>query len=71
MEYRDTEFAVCVNIGVVEGTGELEGWWGIGVVFREGHVGFEVAAVVEGVRVYDYKGDVPVEDVILFGLEGC
>ena len=55
---------------MVEGAGELEGWWGVGVVFREGHFGFEVAAVVEGVGVYDYEGDVPIEDVIFFELEG-
>ncbi len=60
MEDGDAEFAVFVDVGVVEGAGELEFGRGVGVVGGEFHVGEEVAAVVEGVRVDDDEGDGPV-----------
>ena len=44
---------------------EPEVWGLVGVVFGEFHRGFEVAAVVEGVRVEDNKGDTPFEDVVM------
>ena len=70
MEDGDAEVAVGVDVGVVEGAGELEGWWGVGVFGGEGHGGEEVAAVVEGVGVEDYEADVPGEDVVVFELRG-
>lgn len=51
-----------------EGPIELEGRRGIRVVVGEAHLGFEVATVVEGIRVDDDEGDVPVEDVIIMKL---
>ena len=71
MEDRDAEFAVRVDVGVVDGPVELEGGWGVGVVGGEGHFGFEVAAVVEGVGVDDYEGDIPVEYVFVVELVIC
>ena len=70
MEDGDAEVAVGVDVGVVEGAGELECWWGVGVVRWEGHGGEEVAAIVEGVRVEDYEADLPGEYVVVFELEG-
>lgn len=70
VEDGDAEVAVGVDVRVVEGTGELEGWWGIGVVVGEGHGGEEVAGVVEGVGVEDYEADLPGEYVVVFELEG-
>ena len=70
MEDGDAKVAVGVDVGVVEGAGELEGGWGVGVVGGEGHGGEEVAAVVEGVGVEDYKTDLPGEDVVVLELEG-
>lgn len=68
MQDGDAEFAVGVDVRVVEGAGELEGGRGVGVVGGEVHGGEEVAAVVEGVRVDDYEGDGPVEYVVVFEL---
>lgn len=69
MEDGDADFAVGVDVGVVEGSGELEGGRRVWVVGGEGHFGFEVAAVVEGVWVDDYEGDGPGEDVVVDELE--
>lgn len=44
---------------------EAEVWRRVGVVGGEGEAGFEVAAVVEGVRVEDYEGHAPGEDVVV------
>ena len=55
---------------MVESPAELEGGRVVGVVLGEVHFGFEVAAVVEGVRVDDDESDVPVEDVIVVELQG-
>lgn len=68
MEDGDAQFAVGVDVGMVEGTGELEFGWGIRVVGREFHVGQEVTAVIPGVGVDDDEGDLPVEDVVVFQL---
>lgn len=68
MEDGDAEVAVGVDVGVVEGASELEGWWSVRVVGRKGHGGEEVAAVVEGVGIEDYEADVPGEDVVVFEL---
>lgn len=70
MQDGDAEFAVGVDVGVVEGVGELELGRGVGVVGGEFHGGEEVAAVIEGIGVDDYEGDVPVEDVFFFELGG-
>lgn len=70
MQDGDAEFAVGVDVGVVERVGELEFGRGIRVVGGELHVGEEVAAVVPGVGVDDDEGDLPVEDVVVFQL-GC
>ena len=66
MEDGDAEVAVGVDVGVVEGASELEGWWSVGVFGGKGHGGEEVAAVVEGVRIQDYEANVPGEDVVVF-----
>ena len=55
---------------MVEGASELEGGWGVGVVGREGHCGFEVGAVIEGGGVEDYEGDRPGEYVFVDELVG-
>ena len=68
MEDGNAEAAVGVDVWVVEGVVELEGWGLVGVVGGEGHAGFEVAAVVEGVGVDDNKGDVPEEHVFVVKL---
>lgn len=60
MKDRDAEFAVLVDVGVVERVGELELGWGVGVVGGEFHGGEEVTAIVEGVGVDDDEGDGPV-----------
>ena len=70
MQDADAEFAIGVDVGVVEGAVELEGRRGIGVVVGEGHGGLEVAAVVEGGRVDDHEGDGPVCDVLVDELGG-
>lgn len=64
------KLAVGVDVWVVEGMGKLELGRGIGVVGGKFHGGEEVAAVVEGVWVDDYEGDLPVEDVFFFELRG-
>ena len=69
MEDGDTEVAVGVDVGVVERAGELEGWWGVGVVAGEGHGGENVAGVVEGVGVKDYETDLGGEYFVVFELE--
>ena len=69
MQNGDAELAVLVDVGVVEGVGELEFRGGVGVVFGEFHAGEEVAAIVEGVGVNDDEGDGPVEDVVLVELQ--
>lgn len=65
MKDGDAEFAILVDVGMVERAGELELGWGIGVVGGKFHVSEEVTAVVEGVGVDDYEGDGPVQDVIV------
>ena len=40
-------------------------WRTIGVVFREGHLGLEVAAIVEGIRVQHDERYAPLEDVVI------
>ena len=62
MQDADAEAAVGVDVRVEERAQELEGGWVVGIVAGEGHFGFEVAAVVEGVRVEYYERDVPFED---------
>ncbi len=52
-----------------EGPVELERGRVVRVVAWEVHLGFEVAAVVKGVRVDDDESDVPVEDVIIVELQ--
>ena len=70
MEDGDAEVAVGVDVGVVEGASELEGWRSVGVFGGEGHGGEEVAAIVEGVGVQNYEANVPCEDVVVFQLTG-
>lgn len=69
MEDGNAEFSVGVDVGVEEGPVELEGGRGVWVVGGEVHLGFEVAAVVERVGVYDDESDVPIEDVIVVELD--
>ena len=52
-----------------EGAVELERGRSVWVILGEIHLGFEVATVVEGIRVDDDEGDVPVEDVIIVELQ--
>ena len=68
MQDGNAEFAVGVDIGMEEGPVELEGRRGVGVVLGEVHLGFEISAVIEGVRVDDDESNVPVEDVIVVEL---
>ena len=65
MQDGDAEFAVVVDVGVVQRAGELEGGGCVGVAGGEGHGGAEVAGVVEGGGVEDYEGDGPGEDVFV------
>lgn len=51
-----------------EGPVELERGRGVRVVVGEVHLGFEVATVVEGIRVDNDEGNIPVEDVIIVQL---
>ena len=66
---RNAEFAIRVDVWVVEGPAELEGWRRVGVGCGEGHCGAEVAGVVEGGRVEDYECDGPGEDVFVDKLD--
>ena len=68
MQDGDAEFAVGVDVGMEEGSVELEGGRGVGVVLGEVHLGFEISAVVEGIGVDDDESNVPVEDVIVVEL---
>lgn len=68
MQDGDAEFAVRVDVWMVERMRELEFGRGVWVVVGELHVGEEVAAVVEGVWVDDYDGDGPVHDVFVLQL---
>ncbi len=68
MEDGNAELAVLVDVWMEEGAVELEGGRGVGVVWGEVHLGFEVAAVIEGIGVDDDEGDVPVENVVLVEL---
>ncbi len=52
-----------------EGAIELERGRVVRVVAWEVHLGFEVAAVIKGVRVDDDESDVPVEDVVVVELQ--
>lgn len=65
MQNGDAEFTVRVDVGVEEGAVELERGRGVGVVVGEIHLGFEIAAVIEGIRIDDYECDVPVEYIII------
>lgn len=85
MEDRDAQFAIGIDVWVVEGLEEAElcggNWsmvlrkigmekrkhtrWGIRVVRGEGHRGFEIAAVVQGIGVDDDQGNIPVKDVVI------
>ena len=38
------------------------------VIAGEGHLGLEIAAVVEGIRIEHDKGDTPFEDVVIHQL---
>ena len=40
------EFAVGIDVGMVQGPGELEGWRCVRVVAGKCHLGLEIAAVV-------------------------
>lgn len=72
MKDGNAEFAVGVDVRVVERASELEGGRGVRVVGGELHGGEEISAVVEGIRVYDDDGDFPIEDVVILELiEGC
>ena len=65
MQDADAEAAVGVDVGVPERAHELEVGGRVGVVGGELHDGFEVAAVVERVRVEGHEGDAPFEDVLV------
>ena len=69
MQDGDAEFAVCVDVWVEKRAVELERGRGVGVIEGKGHLGSEVAAVVERIGVDDYEGDVPVVDVIIVELQ--
>lgn len=68
MENGNAEFAVPIDVWMEEGPVELERGRGVGVVWRESHLGFEVAAVIERIGIDDDEGNVPVEDVIIVKL---
>ena len=55
---------------MIEGPVKLERGRVVRVVAWEVHLGFEVAAVIEGIGVDDDESDVPVEDVIIVELQG-
>lgn len=52
-----------------KGPVELEGGRGVRVVGWKVHLGFEVATVIERIRVDDDEGDIPVEDIIIVELQ--
>lgn len=52
-----------------KGSAELERGGGVRVIVGEIHLGFEVAAVIQGIGVDDDESDVPVEDVIIVELQ--
>lgn len=51
-----------------EGGVELERGGVVGVIVREIHLGFEVATIIERIRIDDDETDVPVENVIIVEL---
>lgn len=54
-----------------EGPVKLERGRGVGIIVGEVHLGFQVATVIERIRVDDDESDVPVEDIIVAELERC
>lgn len=48
--------------------GEWHTWRRVRVVVRKGHPGFEISAMIEGVRVEDHERDIPSHDVFLIEL---
>ena len=56
----DAELPILIDIWMIEGSSELEGRRGVGIIRRECHGGFEVATVVKGGRVEDHERDRPV-----------
>jgi hypothetical protein len=58
-----------VRRGEGEGEARSRTRWAVGVVFGEGELGLEVAAVVERVGVHDNEGHAPLEDVVVDQLQ--
>ena len=65
MQDTNAQPAIRIDIRVPKCSIEAEIGRRVGVVAGELHGGFEVAAVVGGVRVEDDEGDAPFEDVFV------
>ena len=65
MEDADAEFTVGIDVWVVQWAVELERGRRVWVVVWEGHDGFEVAAIVEGVGVQDHESYRPSLDGLI------
>jgi hypothetical protein len=84
VENRYTKTTIWIYVGVPEGVDEPEVWvWSaknsgeeyiqltrrlVRVFFGEGHLCFEIAAIVEGVRVDDDQGEIPLVHVLFIQL---
>lgn len=65
MQDGDTQAAVTIHVGVVDGGGETEGGRRKWEILRETHLALEVATVEHRVLVKDHESDVPQEYVII------
>ena len=69
MQYRDTQLAIGVYIGVVDRTSELEGRRAVRVGVGKGHLCLEIGAVESTVRVDNHETKVPNEKAALIVLD--
>lgn len=65
MQDGDTQPAIAINIGVVNGGGEAECWGCKRELRGKSHLALEVATVVHGLLVQHHDADVPKEDVVV------
>ncbi|EDK41727.2 hypothetical protein PGUG_05825 [Meyerozyma guilliermondii ATCC 6260] len=65
MQDGDTQPAIAINVGVVNGGGEAECWGSKRELRGKSHSALEVATVVHGLLVQHHDADVPKEDVVV------